>query len=66
MLGQLGNAKQKPTPIAVTITSTWIFNHEQAFEWITSQQWLDITLVNHYFSHPYHSDIEDIKNNFLN
>ncbi|MBI5886097.1 MAG: polysaccharide deacetylase [Deltaproteobacteria bacterium] len=62
----LGSAG-KPAPIAVMITGLWIERHDKEFRWLIAQQKkgrLDITWVNHSYTHPYKEDLL-LDKNFL-
>lgn len=62
-LGTIG----RPAPVAVMITGLWIERHEEEFRWLIGQQKngsLDITWVNHSYTHPYKEDLP-IDKNFL-
>lgn len=61
----LANEQKKPLPVAISITSLWMLGHEQEFQWLATQPMLDITWVNHSFSHQYYRDM-DMQDNFLN
>jgi hypothetical protein len=57
----------KPTPIAISISGLWIVNHAEELSWLKEQSLLgklDITWVNHSFSHPYIPRIP-LEHNFL-
>lgn len=57
----------KPSPIAVMLTGVWIQKHGEEFRWLIDQQKkgrLDITWVNHSYSHPY-SNAAPLNKNFL-
>ncbi|HJD61207.1 MAG TPA: hypothetical protein LFV90_03490 [Rickettsia endosymbiont of Columbicola hoogstraali] len=57
----------KPIPIAICVSGLWINKHEKEFLWLVQQQQkghLQITWVNHSFSHPYLKD-KPLENNFL-
>lgn len=56
-----------PVPVAIAITGRWLERHGEEFAWLVEQVRqgrLDITWVNHSFSHPYHSG-EPLERNFL-
>jgi hypothetical protein len=66
-LVQLSNQLHQPIPIALSITGLWIIGHAEEFKWLTKQQQLNklnITWINHSFSHIYYADLTD-KDNFL-
>jgi hypothetical protein len=58
---------QTPIPIALCVSGLWMIAHEKEFLWLKEQQLngkLNITWVNHSFSHPYYKDIP-LQDNFL-
>ena len=60
--------EQKKFPVAVAITGGWMHHYRQDFEWLKSQQLagnLDITWVNHSYSHPYIRGLENNRNFLL-
>ncbi|WP_299011437.1 hypothetical protein [uncultured Shewanella sp.] len=62
-----GKLIQGGFPVAISISGLWILGHEQEFQWLLkmqSQHLLNITWVNHSFSHLYFADLPN-KNNFL-
>jgi hypothetical protein len=64
-------SKDKPTPVAICMTGWWMNNHKSEFNWLVQQQnndKLNITWVNHTYSHIYYSDLTssaEFENNFL-
>lgn len=57
----------KPIPIAICVSGLWINKHTEEFLWLLKQQengYLQITWVNHSFSHPYFKD-KPLEDNFL-
>ena len=57
----------RPTPVAVMITGAWMRKHNEEFRWLASEHKvgrLDITWVNHSYSHPYNSGAP-LDENFL-
>lgn len=63
----LANSKTQPFPVAISISGLWLIDHAQEFNYLLKlqeQKKLDITWVNHTFSHIYYSDLPD-KKNFL-
>lgn len=49
-----------PVPIALSMSGLWMLTHKAEFQWLITQQrqhTLDITWVNHSFSHTYYSDV---------
>ncbi len=46
-------AQNGTTPIAIAVSSAWITHHESAFKELVNNPRLDITWVNHTFSHFY-------------
>ncbi|MFH1542128.1 MAG: polysaccharide deacetylase family protein [bacterium] len=54
-LEDYGLEQGKPTPIAVCVAGGWIRRHEKALEEI-KEMYLDITWVNHSFTHPIDKD----------
>jgi hypothetical protein len=56
-----------PIPIAISISGLWLINHPQDFLWLQKQRVnhkLDITWINHSFTHVYYRDLPSA-NNFL-
>lgn len=67
-LVNMADKTQHPTPIAIAITGLWISGHKEEFRWLQAQQAakkLDITWVNHSFSHRYYADVPFEKNFML-
>lgn len=61
-------ATTKPTPVAISVSGMWILMHQDEFQYLLSLQKtkkLDITWVNHSFSHPYFTDLPYSKNFLL-
>lgn len=61
------NKKEQPFPIAIAISGLWLSNHPREFSWLVDQKnknELNITWLNHSFSHPYYKD-RPLENNFL-
>lgn len=52
-------------PIGIAITGKWLLSHEADFNWLITQKNLQITWVNHSFSHPYQPKNTSLRNNFL-
>lgn len=66
-LVELSVKLNKPIPIAICVSGLWINKHEEEFLWLIQQQekgYLQITWVNHSFSHPYFKN-KPLANNFL-
>ena len=66
-LVELSIKLNKPIPIAICISGLWINKHQEEFLWLIKQQengYLQITWVNHSFSHPYFKD-KPLEDNFL-
>lgn len=64
---KLANSPSKPFPVAISISGLWMVQHPQELNYLIElqqQKKLDITWVNHTFSHIYYSDLPD-KKNFL-
>jgi peptidoglycan/xylan/chitin deacetylase (PgdA/CDA1 family) len=57
-LETLGHRQGKPIPVAIAISGKWIERHEKELQAIKNR-YLDITWVNHSYSHP-------VENDFLN
>ena len=53
------------TPIAISITSKWIENHEASFKEIAHNPHLEITWMNHSHSHFYDKTLQDNENFML-
>ena len=63
----LGKQKHQAIPIAISITGHWILGHEKEFNWILDQKNkgnLQITWINHSYSHFYYHDLP-LDKNFL-
>ncbi len=66
-LAEEANKVNHPIPIALSITGLWIINHPHDFAWLMQQEQenkLQITWINHSFSHQYYPDLP-LANNFL-
>lgn len=66
-LVELSIKLNKPVPIAICVSGLWINKHQEEFLWLIRQQengYLQITWVNHSFSHPYFKD-KPLEDNFL-
>ncbi|MFV9874281.1 MAG: hypothetical protein AB8U54_05795 [Rickettsia conorii subsp. raoultii] len=66
-LVELSIKLNKPIPIAICVSGLWINKHTEEFLWLLKQQengYLQITWVNHSFSHPYFKD-KPLEDNFL-
>ncbi|WP_347939190.1 polysaccharide deacetylase family protein [Rickettsia oklahomensis] len=66
-LVELAIKLNKPIPIAICVSGLWIKRHTEEFLWLIKQQengYLQITWVNHSFSHPYFKD-KPLEDNFL-
>lgn len=60
-------AHGKPAPIALMISGLWIQRHDAEFRWLVDEQKagrLDITWVNHSYTHPYNAGVQ-LDKNFL-
>lgn len=60
-------ATKKTIPIALSITGLWMIDHPDEFNWLLQQEennTLQITWINHSFSHLYSRD-RALQNNFL-
>lgn len=58
---------QQPTPIALSISGLWIIGHPKEFNWLVQQEKqnkLQITWINHTFSHLYYADLP-LGSNFM-
>lgn len=65
-LTKLSDILHKPIPISLCISGLWMVNHEKELLWFKEQHnkgKLQITWVNHSFSHPYYRDLA-VENNF--
>jgi len=63
----LGKSKKPPFPVAISISGLWALEHKQEFNWLLQMQRkhkLNITWVNHSFSHLYFQDLP-LRENFL-
>lgn len=64
---KLSNQLYKPIHISLCISGLWMVSHEKELSWLKDQHHkgkLQITWVNHSFSHPYYRDLP-VENNFL-
>jgi hypothetical protein len=65
------NAKvrnQRNFPVAIAITGGWMRSYSQEFTWLKRQHLagqLDVTWVNHSYTHPYYRGVENRKNFLL-
>lgn len=53
-------SKGEPAPVAVALSGKWLKKHAEGFRWLLEEQAakrLDITWVNHSYSHPYKGGI---------
>ncbi len=55
-LDDLGRESNKPVPVAVAVSGKWILKHKSELEAIKSKKYLDITWVNHSYSHSIEED----------
>lgn len=63
----LSDQLHRPIPIALSVSGLWMIGHPQEFAWLIQQQKankLQITWINHSFSHPYYMDLP-LNRNFL-
>ena len=62
----LSQKHNKPIPIAIAISGLWALTHQESFAWLLTQQHqtLDITWVNHTFSHPYYPQLA-LQHNYM-
>ncbi|MBT2375783.1 hypothetical protein [Pseudomonas fluorescens] len=66
-LVSISESTQRPFPVALCLSGLWMVEHRDAFEWLLGQQLncrLEITWVNHSFSHIYYKD-QPLEENFL-
>lgn len=59
--------EKRPIPVAVAISGMWMIAHPKEFAWLQiarKNNYLDITWINHSFSHPYYRDLPN-QHNFL-
>lgn len=52
----LGKDRREPVPVNLAITGTWAIRHEEELQWLIGQirkHKLQVTWINHSFSHPY-------------
>jgi len=60
------NKKEQPLPVAIYISGLWLGNHPREFSLLGDQKnKLNITWLNHSFSHPYYKG-RPLEHNFLN
>lgn len=58
----------RPTPVAISISGLWLKKHRKAFDYLVSlaqAKKLDITWVNHTYTHPYDHAMPDAHNFLL-
>lgn len=60
-LEEIGRKRGKPVPVAIAVSGKWIINHVDELEEIR-KMYLDITWVNHSYSHPVENDFCDNPN----
>jgi len=63
----LSDKNHAPFPVAISVSGLWILHHKNEFQWLLDMQQakkLNITWVNHSFSHVYFSDLP-LSQNFL-
>ena len=61
------SSTQHPVPIAFSITGGWLKHHQTDFDWLkkkVSEGLLDITWIDHSFTHPFRTDLPS-EENFL-
>ena len=61
------SSAQHPVPIAFSMTGGWMKHHQADFDWLkkkVSEGLLDITWIDHSFTHPFKTDTPD-EENFL-
>lgn len=66
-LVELSSAQHKPFPVAISMSGLWMLQHDKEFDWLLKMQKenkLNITWVNHSFSHVFFRDLP-YQNNFL-
>ncbi len=67
-LVSLAKNKGTPFPIAISMTGLWMLSHVHKFNWLLQMQRenkLDITWINHSFSHVYFEDLSQSENFLL-
>lgn len=67
-LVDLSNISKKPIPITIAISGMWLLQHQDEFQWLLKmekQKALEITWVNHSFSHIYYKDLPSAENFLL-
>lgn len=63
----LAGLETKPAPVAIAISGHWLRRHADEFKWLLEMikaNRLDVTWVNHSYSHPYEKDAP-LEKNFL-
>lgn len=68
-LCDLAAHRGSPFPVAICMTGVWMDKHTEDFQWLVDQQMagrLEITWVNHSYSHFYLEDLVDEENFMLN
>lgn len=68
LLVSLSSKRSTPFPVALCMSAIWIEKHEKELDWLVEQDAtnkLDITWVNHSYSHFYLSDLVDTENFLL-
>ncbi|MBI5644076.1 MAG: polysaccharide deacetylase [Deltaproteobacteria bacterium] len=65
---ELPGHKDMPVPLAIAVSGLWIERHRDEFDWIVKKSregQFDITWLNHSYSHPNESKLEDSENFLL-
>lgn len=63
----LSDASHQPFPVALSMSGLWIIGHPKEFQWLVQQKTakkLDITWINHTFSHIYYPGLP-LQENFM-
>lgn len=66
-LASMPGLEARPAPVAVAISGDWLRNHPKEFKWLLEMikaNKLDVTWINHSYSHPYEKGAP-LKRNFL-
>jgi hypothetical protein len=67
MLVKMSELNHKAIPISLSMSGLWMLHHTEEFDWLIKQKKenkLNITWINHSFSHPYYKNLPN-ESNFL-
>lgn len=67
-LVHMADKRKEPVPISIAISGLWLIKHQDEFQWLLKQKKekkLNITWVNHSFSHVFYMDLPNAENFLL-